>query len=185
MTEDWLLGAARDRHARDRLLAVASSLIVEKGIDGLDVSELARRAHCSRATVYRHVGGRAAIIEAVLTRSSARIVEEVAAHVEGLTGRRRVIAALTSALAAARRDRIASQFFSSGVAAQSQALIESQTVSGIAAELIGLNQPPDEHVQLAVRVLLSFLWWPAGEGEQTQLDLLADFVADRGAQHSR
>ena len=112
---------------------MASTLIVEKGIDGLDVSELARRAHCSRATVYRHVGGRAAIIEAVLTRSSARIVEEVATHVEGLTGRRRAAVALTSALVAFRRDRIASQFFCSGSASQSQTLVESQTVAGIAA----------------------------------------------------
>lgn len=117
--------------------------------------------------------------------SSARIVEEVAAHVEGLTGRRRAVVALTSAQAAARRDRIASQFFSSGSAAQSQSLIESQTVAGIATELIGLKQAPDEHAQIAVRVLLSFLWWPASEGEQIQLDLLADFLAHRGAQHLR
>lgn len=148
-------------------------------------SELARWAHCSRATVYRHVRGRAATIEAVLTRSSARIVEEVAAHVEGLTGRRHAVVALTAALSAARSDRIASQFFSSGNAAQSQTLIESQTVAGIAAELTGLKQPPDEHAQLAVRVLLSFLWWPASEGEQIQLGCLAGFLAHRGAQHSR
>ncbi|GAA3512824.1 hypothetical protein [Dietzia aurantiaca] len=37
MTDDWLLKASRHRHASDRLLAVASSLIVEKEIVALDV----------------------------------------------------------------------------------------------------------------------------------------------------
>lgn len=178
MADDWLLGSTRDRYARDRLLTVASALLVETGIDRFAVSEVARRAYCSRATVYRHVGGKAAIIEEVLARSSVRIVEAVAAQVDGLTGRQRAVTALTAALAAARRDRLASQFFASGSSAHFQMLVESQTVAGIAADLIGLKQAPDEYAHLAVRVFLSLLWWPPAEGEQAQLELLCELVTE-------
>ena len=47
------------------------------GLDAFDVDSLAARVHCSRATIYRHVGGKAEIRDAVLVRAAARIVATV------------------------------------------------------------------------------------------------------------
>lgn len=178
MATDWLLDASRDRAARDRLMAVAAELIAEAGIDRFDVTELARRAHCSRATVYRHVGGRNAIVEEVLRRASGSIVAAVDHHVRGLTGRHRAVTALTVALAAARHDRIASQYLPAvGRTAEFHALMESTTVITTATDLIGLSSPDSGRAQLAVRVFLTLLLWPPGAGEERQIDLLADLVS--------
>ena len=149
---------------------------METEVDRFDVTELARRAHCSRATVYRHVGGRTAIVEEVLTQASGNIVATVVEHVRDLTGRRRAITALTVALAAARSDRITAQALGGGRTAHFHALLESQTVNSIAADLIGLHSPGDGRAQLAVRTFLTLLLWPPREGEDLQLNLLADLI---------
>lgn len=149
---------------------------MESGIDRFDVSELARRAHCSRATVYRHVGGRTQIVEEVLTRVSSDIVATVVDHVRDLTGRERAVTALTVALAAARSHSITSQALAGGRTVHFRALLESPTVTMIAADLIGLDSPGDGRAQLAVRTFLSLLLWPPGEGEVGQLALLADLI---------
>ena len=73
-------------------------LIVDGGLASFDIDSLAARAHCSRATIYRHVGGKAEIRDGVLIRGAARIVDTVRRTVEGMSGPDRVVTAIAVAL---------------------------------------------------------------------------------------
>ena len=80
--DDWLVGGDRRTAAAERIYAAATDLIAQDG--ALDVDILASRVHCSRATIYRHAGGKAEIRDAVVARAAARIVETVRLAVDGL-----------------------------------------------------------------------------------------------------
>ena len=66
---DWLVGGDRRTAAAERIYEAATDLIARHGLDALDVDTLAARVHCSRATIYRHVGGKAEIRDAALIRA--------------------------------------------------------------------------------------------------------------------
>ncbi|WP_156095199.1 TetR/AcrR family transcriptional regulator, partial [Nocardia lijiangensis] len=70
---DWLAGGDRRALAVERIHAAAADLIAREGMAGLSIDRVAMRAGCSRATVYRYVGGKGALREAVLAGATARI----------------------------------------------------------------------------------------------------------------
>ena len=72
--DDWLFHGGRRATATERIYAMATELIVRDGFDALSVDALAARTHCSRATIYRYVGGKKDIRDAVLARTAARRV---------------------------------------------------------------------------------------------------------------
>ena len=76
---DWLVGGDRGAAAAERIYAAATDVIARDGFEAFDIDALAARVHCSRATIYRHAGGKAEIRDAVLVRAAARIVGEIAA----------------------------------------------------------------------------------------------------------
>ena len=106
MSEDWLVGSDRRAAAADRIYSAATDLIARDGVDALDIDVLATRIHCSRATIYRHVGGKAAIQDAVLARAAAQIVDSVRVAVDGLSGAERIVTAITVALGRIRSVRV-------------------------------------------------------------------------------
>ena len=61
---DWLVGHDRRTAAAERIYAAATDMIASGGLDAFDVDTLASRVHCSRATIYRHAGGKAEIRDA-------------------------------------------------------------------------------------------------------------------------
>ncbi|GAA2660053.1 MULTISPECIES: TetR/AcrR family transcriptional regulator [Actinosynnema] len=69
------------RRNRDRLLAAAHEVIAESG-PGASLEEIARRAGVGSATLHRHFGGRAELLEAVLRDR----VEALCARAEALAG---------------------------------------------------------------------------------------------------
>ena len=95
--DDWLVGGDRRSVASDRIYAAATDLIARDGLDAFDIDALAKRVHCSRATVYRYAGGKAEIRDAVLARVALRIVDSVRETVADLTGPERVVTAITVA----------------------------------------------------------------------------------------
>ncbi|MDT0440938.1 TetR/AcrR family transcriptional regulator, partial [Streptomyces doudnae] len=102
--KDWLIGGDRRVEAAERIYTAAAEMAARDGFDALDIDALAARVHCSRATVYRHAGGKAQIRDAVLARLAASIVAEVRRAVDGLTGAHRVLTAITVALQRIRAD---------------------------------------------------------------------------------
>src|SRR5690349_1270920 len=102
--DDWVFDDGRRSAATERIYAAATELIYRDGMNAFNVDTLASATHCSRATIYRYVGGKKEIREAVLARAATRIVDTVRASVERRTGADRVLTAIEVAVAEIRTD---------------------------------------------------------------------------------
>lgn len=172
--QDWLVGGDRRAAAADRIYAAATDLIARDG--ALDIDVLAQRVHCSRATIYRHVGGKAAIRDAVVARAAARIVEAVRAAVDGRSGAERIATAITVALHLIRSDPLGQLVLNSIRGAQGMAwLTESPIVAEFATDINGLADDDSQAAQWIIRVVLSMLYWPIDDAD-TEREVLQRFV---------
>ena len=170
---DWLVGGDRRSVAAERIYAAAADLIAREGMDAFDIDTLASRVHCSRATIYRCAGGKNAIRDVVMARSGERIIDAVRVAVAGLSGSRRIITAITVALAEIRADPVGRLMISSIRGAEERTwLTASPTVAQFATDINGLTDDDKEAGQWILRVLLSLLYWPVGdaEGERQMLE---------------
>jgi AcrR family transcriptional regulator len=174
--EDWLFDDGRRAVASERLFAAAAELISRHGYDAFTVDTLAAAVHCSRATIYRYVGGKAQIRDAVVARSAARIVDVVRANVEGLTGAERVLTAIEVAVAQIRSDPAGQLFVESAQGARGSTwLTASPAVADFANELTGLADDPHA-AKWIVRLVLSLLFWPDADAHAEHM-LLQRYVA--------
>lgn len=174
---DWLVGADRRTAGAERIYSAAAELIVRDGLDALDIDVLAARVHCSRATVYRHAGGKAEIRDAVLARAAARIVDTVRQTVAGRSGAERVVTAIAAALQRIRSDPLGQLMVGSLRGAQEMTrLAASPMLAGFAGDLSGLTDDDRQAAQWIVRVVLSMLCWPVDDAG-TEQQILDRFVA--------
>ncbi|MDY6997196.1 MAG: TetR/AcrR family transcriptional regulator [Actinomycetota bacterium] len=172
--DDWLVG---DRHgaAAERIYAAATDLIAREGIDGLDMAALQARVHCSRATIYRHVGGKAQIRDAVLAREAERIVAAVRDAVRELSGPERVVIAVEVALERIRADPLGQALLHSmRGAGELQWIGGSALPVAFAAELTGIHDDPLA-AQWIVRAVLSLLFWPVDDAG-TEREMIRRFL---------
>jgi AcrR family transcriptional regulator len=174
--DDWLVGGDRRTVATERIYDAATDLITREGPDAFDIDTLAARVHCSRATIYRYVGGKAEIRDAVVARAAARIVETVRQTVENLDGPERVVTAITVALKLIRSDPLGHLMFSSLRANDVVWLTGSPLLAGFATELTGLTDRDPQAALWVVRVVLSLLFWPVGDSA-TERQVVQRFVA--------
>lgn len=162
-TNDWLVGDRRAA-AAERIYAAATELIARDGIEALDIAALEARVHCSRATIYRHVGGKAQIRDAVLARNAERIVAAVRSAVDGMSGPERVVTAVTVALQRIRADPLGQAMITSMRAAAEMAwIVDSPMTRALATELNGIAEDDELAAQWIVRVVLSLLYWPVAD----------------------
>jgi AcrR family transcriptional regulator len=174
--DDWLVGGDRRTVATERIYDAATDLITREGPDAFDIGTLTARVHCSRATIYRYVGGKAEIRDAVVARAAARIVETVRQTVENLHGPERVVTAITVALKLIRSDPLGHLMFSSLRANDVVWLTGSPLLAGFATELTGLTDRDPQAALWVVRVVLSLLFWPVGDSA-TERQVVQRFVA--------
>jgi AcrR family transcriptional regulator len=160
---DWLVGGDRRVAAADHIYAVATDLITRHGLAAFDIDTLAARVHCSRATIYRHVGGKTQIRDAVLIRGAGRIVDEVRRSVEGMSGPERVVTAISVALEQIRSDPLGRLMFNATAAAGLSELPASPVLAELAADLAGVTDDDPLAAQWIVRVVLSLVYWPIGD----------------------
>ncbi|MDT5195280.1 MAG: hypothetical protein QOG79_6081 [Mycobacterium sp.] len=155
---DWLAGGDRTTLAVEKICAAAADAVVAHGLDRLSIEDVADRAGCSRATVYRHVGGKRELRDAALARSIARIGADVAATVADLDGEERIARAILVSLETIRTDPVAAGLFTGAPVGRS--LIDSPRLAATATALAGL--PADDAVaqEWVVRVVLALLYWP-------------------------
>ncbi len=176
-SDDWLVGGDRRAIAAERIYAAATDLIAHEGLDALDIDKLAARVHCSRATIYRYAGGKAEIRDAVLARSAAGIIDAVRSAVQNMSGRERVVTAITLALKRIRSDPLSQLRVSSVRRVDAMTgLTASPLLAGFATELAGLTGNDPQAAQWIIRVVLSLVYWPA-EDEQAEHQLVQRFVA--------
>jgi AcrR family transcriptional regulator len=162
---DWLVGQDRRTAASERIYAAATDVVARGGIEALDIDELASRLHCSRATIYRHAGGKSEICDAVLLRAAARIIETVRIAVSDLSGAERIVTAITLALREIRTDPLG-QLVGTSIRAQEMSwLTDSPIVAGVATDLNGLADDDPEAVQWIIRIVLSLMYWPIDDAD--------------------
>jgi AcrR family transcriptional regulator len=175
--DDWVFDGGRRAIATERIYAMATELIVRDGLDAFSVDALAARTHCSRATIYRYVGGKKDIRDAVLARTAARIIQTVRASVEGRTGPERVLTAIEVAVAEIRSDPAGQLFLDSARGGSGWTwLTASPAVAELATELSGLAVDDARAAQWIVRLVLSLLFWPDADPYAEHL-VLQRFVA--------
>jgi len=162
---DWLAGGDRTELATERIYAAAAESAALHGLDRLSIDDIAARVGCSRATVYRHVGGKRQLRDGVLARSIARIGAEVAAAVHGLDGEERVVQAILVSLTVIRADVVASTLLevTPGTDNVNRSLLQSPRLAAAAAELSGLTVDDPAAAGWVVRVVLTLLFWPIGD----------------------
>jgi AcrR family transcriptional regulator len=181
--DDWLVGGDRRKIATERIYDAATDLITREGPDAFDIDKLAARVHCSRATIYRYVGGKTEIRDAVVARAAARIVETVRQTVEKLHGPERVVTAITVALKLIRSDPLGQLMLSSIRADEMVSLTGSPLLAGFAADLTGLADRDQKAALWVVRVVLSLLYWPIGDSA-TERQMVQRFVAPAFAEQT-
>ncbi|OSC40959.1 TetR/AcrR family transcriptional regulator [Mycobacterium decipiens] len=171
---DWI--DDRRAAAADRIYAAATDLVVRDGLDALDIDTLAARVHCSRATIYRHVGGKAQLRDAVLMRIAAGIIDTVGRAVAGMGGCERVMTAITVALEQIRSDPMRRLMMGAVTAPELSELHSSPVLSRLAAELSGLTDDDPQAARWIVHVVMSLAYLPIGNTEAEQ-EILRRFVA--------
>jgi AcrR family transcriptional regulator len=174
--DDWLVGGDRREIAAERIYDAATDLMTREGPGALDIDTLATRVHCSRATIYRYVGGKAEIRDAVVARAGARIIESVRHAVQKLSGPERVITAITVALKLIRSDPVGQLMFNPGRATDIVSLTASPLLADFASELTGLTDRDPQAAMWVVRVVLSLLYWPVGDS-RVERRMVERFVA--------
>ncbi|GLE53615.1 TetR/AcrR family transcriptional regulator [Mycobacterium montefiorense] len=173
--DDWLVGGDRRTIAAERIYAAATEMITREGPEGFDIDALAKRVHCSRATIYRHAGGKSEIRDAVITRAAARIVESVRQTVDAMSGAQRVVTAIIVALKLIRADPLYQLMSSPGRADDIAWLTGSPLLAAFATDLTGLTNGDQQAAQWVVRIVLSLMYWPVGD-EETERALVERFV---------
>jgi AcrR family transcriptional regulator len=174
---DWLVGGERRDIATERIYAAATDLFAREGLDAFDIDRLAAQVHCSRATIYRHAGGKAQIRDAVLARAAAGIIDAVRSAVDGMSGPERVVTAITFALKRIRSDPLGQLMIGSVRPVDTMTwLTASPLLAGFAADLAGLTDTDPQSAQWIVRVVLSLVYWPAADSD-TEHQLVQRFVA--------
>lgn len=163
VAQDWLAGGNRRAIAVARIHAAAAELFLERGLDQVSVEDVAARAGCSRATLYRYVGGKSALVGGVVSAAAAAVAQQVAVAVEPLRGSRRIVEAILISVAAVRADPALAQWVTNSRSGRGDDYLASSPELGrVATALTGIAADT-EAAQWIVRVVISLLTVPAGD----------------------
>lgn len=171
MADDWLLDGRRREAAVRRIHRAARELFLERGIEQTTAAAIARRAGCSRATFYRLVDSRAALIDTLLVAGAATIVAEVDRATERLTGAERAVEAIVVAAAALRSDVVVRSWLTDrpGLDGGHDAMTE------LARSLTGAARPGTHDGEWIVRSVLALVAQPAAD-DAAERELVATYV---------
>lgn len=175
MTDQYL---SRTEHSRVvvQILHAATQAVSDHGLDGLIMDDVAVRAGCSRATVYRRVGGKDAIRDAVLEEAITRVTALVARAVAELEGRERLSRVIVASLDTIRADPVSSALLTGPAAGESASTALITKFTDTVAETAGLDLGDVIACELLSRVTLALLCWPAVD-RATELAIVERYVS--------
>ena len=155
--------ASRQDLSRERMYRAAARLIAQRGIIHFSADEVAARAGCSRATLYRYVGGRSAIVDALVRRATDSLVQQIKQAVAGLNGPDRVVEMILAAVAATRAEPLTAQVLDHASATYIRAHLDSRRVRKAALALSGLHPDDQAAGQALVRIIWALVQQPLGD----------------------
>ena len=173
--KDWVLGAARSAQARDRIMSAASELVSRKGFEAFTIDALAAQLNCSPATIYRHTGGKAAILERLITSFSQRIIGSIRQAIAGMEGTERVATAIVAGLNFMRAEPLGKLIMGDLRPDHDTGTVTaSPFVVKMAEEMIG--RPDPLAAQWLIRVTFALWYWPVKD-KRTEHELVKRFAA--------
>ncbi|MBU2697478.1 TetR/AcrR family transcriptional regulator [Pimelobacter sp. 30-1] len=172
--EDWLIDGRRRDAAVRRVHRAARELFLERGVERTTADAVARRAGCSRATFYRLVGNRAALVDALLTAGAASVVAQVEAATAGLTGAARATEAIVTAAEAIRADAVVAAWLRDR-ASLDDVLGGPEGITALARTLTGAARPGTADGEWIVRSVLALVAMPGRDGA-VERELVASYV---------
>jgi AcrR family transcriptional regulator len=105
-SRDWLAGGTRREASQARILEAATFLISERGPANVTTEDICQRVGCSRATLYRYMGGRPAIFDALVRQRSIPVTAAVRRATTALNGDERVVESILVTVNGIRADPI-------------------------------------------------------------------------------
>lgn len=157
---DWLAGDRRET-SRRLIIDAATAMVRERGNASFSAEEVAERAGCSRATLYRYVGGQSAIVGELVQRGLRNVVDKVRDASANLVGVAQIETGILAATAAIRSDPILID------TVRSSRPLMQQSVYACALRRLPLWNELDLEdggaVQLTVRFIWSLIDYPVDE----------------------
>jgi AcrR family transcriptional regulator len=178
MADDWL-SVKRTEVAAETILDAADRLFAKHDAASIGMSEIAKAAGCSRATLYRYYENRDALHLAYMHRETYRIFAAVGEHIADIADpRARLLEGFQIALHSVRENPALSSWFATSsppiggeVAAQSEVITALAT-----AFLSSLGiEDPERRANWLVRIMVSLLMFP-GADEADERAMLEEFV---------
>ena len=168
----------------EEILDAAGQLFAQRGIAAVEMTDIARAAGCSRATLYRYFDGRAALHAAYVQREARAAGQRLAEEARGFDDpRRRLLAGMTGALELVRGNPALSAWFTAvpmGVGLAE----ESEVVVTIATNFLGSQSRVPQEVLIRrarwlVRALTSLLISPGRDAadEQAMLEEFCNWIS--------
>ncbi len=164
----------------DRILDAAGELFAARGVAAVEMTDIARAAGCSRATLYRYFDGRLALHTAFVHREARRVGDQVARRCAGIGDpHARLSAALTEALRLVRESPSLAAWFA-GTLAGTEAAESSEVVRAMAGTFLSSlgtrdSAGIDRRARWLVRILTSLLVAP-GRDTNDERAMLEEFV---------
>jgi AcrR family transcriptional regulator len=173
--KDWVLGADRSSEARDRIMSAASELVSRNGFDAFTIDALAAQLNCSPATIYRHTGGKAAILERLISAFSQRIIDSIREAIAGIEGTERVATAISVGLDFMRAEPLGKLMMGDIRPDHDTGTVTaSPFVVKMAEEMIGRSDPLA--AQWLIRITFALWYWPVKD-KHTEHELVKRFAA--------
>ena len=172
---NWALGTNRTVEARDRIMSAASELVSRRGFEAFTIDELAAQLNCSPATVYRHAGGKGAILERLISVFSQRIIGSIREAIVGTEGAERVATAIIVALDFMRAEPLGKLIMGDIRPDHDTGTVTaSPLVVKMAEEMIGRSDPLA--AQWLIRITFALWYWPVKD-RRTEHELVRRFAA--------
>jgi len=171
--KDWVLRADRSAEARDRIMSTASEFVSRNGFEAFTINALAAELNCSPATIYRHAGGKAEILERLIFAFSQRIIGSIRQAIAGMEGTERVATAIIVALDLMRGEPLG-KLMIGGLGHDGGTVTASPFVAKMAEEMIGSSDPLA--AQWLIRITFALWYWPAKD-KHTEHELVKRFAA--------
>src|ERR1700757_583228 len=159
--KDWVLGADRASEARDRIMSAASEFVSRYGFEA--------------STIYLHTGGKAAILERLISLFSQRIIGSIRQAIAGIEGTDRVATAIVVGLDCMRADPLGKlMMVDIRPDHDTGTLTASPFVVKMAEEMIGRSDPLA--AQWLIRITFALWYWPVKD-KHTEYELIRRFAA--------
>jgi AcrR family transcriptional regulator len=178
---DWL-AERRTEVAADRILDAAERLFTEQDPASIGMSEIARAAGCSRATLYRYFDSRESLRTAYVHRETHRLGREIMQRIDRIEDpRERLIASIAATLRMVRENpALAAWFGTTRLPIGGELAGQSEVITALAAGFLGSLGPDhpatvERRARWAVRVIISLLMFP-GRDEADERAMIDEFV---------